>query len=69
MISAANWGSEAASIVGIACALRGIMTAGLVVGDSDGLDDAVTALRPYASVLVVSADEDYIPEMLAALRA
>lgn len=69
MIATADRGAEAASIIGIACALRGIMTAGLVVGNSDGLDAAVTALRPYASVLVVSADEDYVPEMLAALRA
>jgi hypothetical protein len=33
-----------------------IMTAGLVVGDGNGLDDAVTALRPYPSVLVGAAD-------------
>jgi hypothetical protein len=69
MIATADREAEAASIIGRACFLRGIMTAGLVVGDSNGLDDAVTALRPYASVLVVAADEDYVPEMLAALRA
>ena len=69
MVATADRGAEAASIIGKACALRGIMTAGLVVGDGDGLDDAVNALRPYASVLVVSADEDYVPEMLGALRA
>lgn len=69
MIATADRGAEAASIIGKACALRGIMTAGLVVGDGNGLDDAVNALRPYASVLVVSADEDYVPEMLGALRA
>lgn len=69
MIATGDRGAEAASIIGNACALRGIMTAGLVVGDGGGLDDAVNALRPYASVLVVSDDEHYIPEMLSALRA
>lgn len=69
MIATADRGAEAASIIGVACAVRGIMTAGLVVGNSERLDAAVTALRPYASVLVVSADEDYVPEILAALRA
>jgi hypothetical protein len=69
MIATADREAEAASIIGKACFLRGIMTAGLVVGRSNGLDDAVTALRPYASVLVVAADEDFVPEMLAALRA
>lgn len=69
MIATADRGAEAASIIGKACAVRGIMTAGLVVGNGGGLDDAVNALRPYSSVLVVSADEDYVPEMLGALRA
>lgn len=67
MIATADVGAEAASIIGRACAIRRIMTAGLVVGD--GLEDAVNALRPYASVLVVSADEEYVPEILGALRA
>jgi hypothetical protein len=69
MIATADRDAEGASIIGKACALRGIMTAGLVVGGNDALDGAVTAMRPYASVLVVAADEDYVPEMLAALRA
>ena len=69
MIATTDREAEAASIIGRACFLRGIMTAGLVVGESNGLDDAVSALRPYASVLVVASDEDYVPEMLVALRA
>lgn len=69
MIATADVGAEAASIIGRACATRRIMTAGLVVGDGNGVDAAVNALRPYASVLVVSTDEEYVPEMLGALRA
>jgi hypothetical protein len=69
MIATADREAEAAAIIGQACALRGIMTAGLVVGKRNGTQDAVTALRPYAAVLVVAADEDFVPEMLTALRA
>jgi hypothetical protein len=45
------------------------MTAGLVVRDGGSPDDAVRALRPFASVLVVSADELFIGDVLTALRA
>jgi hypothetical protein len=45
------------------------MTAGLVVAGNRDVGGVVAALRPYASVLVVSRDEDFVPEMLAALRA
>jgi hypothetical protein len=69
MIATAGRVPEGAAIIGRACSIRGIMTAGLVMGDGNALDDAVTALRPYASVLVVSPDEDYVPQMLVALRA
>jgi hypothetical protein len=69
MISTTHDEGEGAATIGMACALRKIMTAGLVVGSSDGLDDAITALRPHASMLVVAAEEDFVPQMLLALRA
>lgn len=69
MVATSDDGAEGASIIGDACFLRRIMTAGLVVGDGTRVDQAVTALRPFASVLVVSTDEDYVPDMLGALRA
>ncbi|MGH8944646.1 MAG: 3-methyl-2-oxobutanoate hydroxymethyltransferase [Acidimicrobiia bacterium] len=69
MVATSDEGAEAASIIGDACFLRRIMTAGLVVGDGTRVDQAVTALRPFASVLVVSADEGYVLEVLGALRA
>lgn len=69
MIATAAGGARAASLIGQACAARGIMTAGLVVSENSGVPAAVSALRPHASVLVVARDEDYVPEMLAALRA
>ena len=58
-----------ASAIGRACFERGIMTAGLVLGVGDKSDDAVAALRPHARVLLPSADESDVAELLTALRA
>ncbi len=70
MIATSASSAEAASIIGTACFARGIMTAGCVLVAPDTEDNGVvTALRPYASVLVVAADDDYVAEMLTALRA
>lgn len=68
MVAGGEAATDAASVVGRACRDRSIMTAGLVVA-GPGEAAAVNALRPYASVLVVSRDEDYVPDMLVALRA
>ena len=72
MIAAAGGASDAAAVVGNACFVRGIMTTGLIVaagGDRAQVERTVAALRPYAAMLVVSTSEEYIPEMLSALRA
>lgn len=69
MVATGDTGAEAASIIGRESFRRRIMTAGLVVRGSKDPDDAVIALRPYASVLVVSSDEQYIGDVLTALRA
>lgn len=69
MVATGDHGAEGASIIGRACFSRRIMTAGLVVREGGPPDDAVNALRPYASVLVVSADELFIRDVLTALRA
>ena len=69
MIASAERAAQAAAVIGNACAARGIMTAGLVVAADGGTGGIVSALRPYASVLVVAASADYVPAMLTALRA
>lgn len=66
MIATAADGAPAATAIGDACALRGIMTAGLVLGQDS---DAVTALRPHARVLLVTKDRRDIPGLLTALGA
>lgn len=68
MIATSDAGSEAAAVIGAACAERGVMTAGLVVGDQAGTDDAVAVLRPHAMVLVVLDDHDDAADVLTALR-
>ena len=70
MLATAGGGAAvAASAIGRACARRGIMTAGLVLGDRHEVGDVVAALRPYAQVLLVTADEQDVHEVLTALRA
>lgn len=69
MIATGDAGAEAAAIIGRESFRRRIMTAGLVVRGSSEPEGAVNVLRPYASVLVVSSDEQYIVDVLTALRA
>ncbi|MQA93487.1 MAG: 3-methyl-2-oxobutanoate hydroxymethyltransferase [Streptosporangiales bacterium] len=61
-------GRAQAAAIGRACGARAIMTAGVVLGDGFEADDAVAALRPYARVLLLSADESDVFELLTALR-
>jgi hypothetical protein len=69
MVATANDGAAMASAIGGACTLRGIMTAGLVLSDGRDASAAVSALRPYARVLMVTKDENDVSEVLTALRA
>ena len=69
MIATADDGAAAASAIGDACTLRGIMTAGLILGDGRDVRAAVSALRPHARVLMASKDEHDVSDMLTALRA
>ncbi|MYX62831.1 3-methyl-2-oxobutanoate hydroxymethyltransferase, partial [Streptomyces sp. SID8382] len=50
------------------CFRYGITTAGVVLGQGFEADDAVAALRPYARVLLLAADESDVFELLTALR-
>jgi hypothetical protein len=69
MVASTDEGAEAASSIGLACSLRGIMTAGLVLSDSSRVSAALSALRPHARVLMVPAEEDDLVQLLTALRA
>jgi hypothetical protein len=69
MIATSNDGAAAASAIGPACAQRGITTAGIVLNIGFGADEAVTALRPHARVLLVTEDPRDISEILAEVGA
>jgi len=69
MIGTADADGATAASIARACAERGIMTAGLILGDRLDVGDAVAALRPYARNLMVTDDEDDVAAVLTALRA
>lgn len=72
MVTSEGKRAEAAAAIGNACFVRGIMTTGLVLprpGQEEAVSRTLKNMRPYAAMLVVASGEDYIPEMLTALRA
>jgi hypothetical protein len=69
MVGTADADGDAASTIARACAERGIMTAGLILGERLDVAAAVSALRPYARNLMVTEDEEDIAAVLTALRA
>jgi hypothetical protein len=68
VIATDDSGRAQAAAIGKGCGARAIQTAGLVLGDGFEAEDAVAALRPYARVLLLSADESDVFELLRALR-
>jgi hypothetical protein len=69
MVGTADADGGTAGAIARACAERGIMTAGLILGDRLDVGEAVSALRPYARNLMVTEDEDDVAAVLSALRA
>jgi len=68
MIATEDAGAACAYEIGRACWERAIMTAGAVLGDGRDAGHAVAALRPHARVLLPTADESDVVELLTALR-
>jgi hypothetical protein len=69
MVATTEADAAAATIIGAACTVRAIMTAGLVIGERELIAATVAALRPHARVLMVSGDERDVVDLLTALRA
>jgi hypothetical protein len=69
IVAQADDGAETAAAIALECQRRGIMMAGLIVGERLEASAAVSAIRPYAPVLLVSGDEEDLAELLTALRA
>ena len=72
MVAAAGTPAVGARIIGNTCLLCSKLATALVIkapdADSQTLTGTLRALRPFAVMLVVSSSEEYIPEMLDALR-
>lgn len=73
MVAAAGEDAGIAAVIGEACSLRGITTTGLVLSPPSAAAAAVSAtlaqLRPWSLMLVVAEGDDYVEDVLRALRA
>jgi hypothetical protein len=73
MVATAGESPHAASIIGEACSLKRVMTTSLVLGgpgvSDEMLSGTLAQLRPWSLMLVIASAEEYIADMLTALRA
>jgi hypothetical protein len=68
VLASQDAGRAGAAAIGRACGARAVTTAGVVLGDGFEAEGAVAALRPHARVLLLSADESDVRDLLTALR-
>jgi len=73
MVGTAGEDSQAAALIGEACSLKRVNTTGLILGGATATDEmlskTLSQLRPWSLMLVIANGEDYIEDMLIALRA
>jgi hypothetical protein len=73
MVATAGESAAAAAIIGEACSAKRVNTTGLIIGGPGASDEALSKtlaqLRPWSLMLVIASGEDYIEDMLVALRA
>src|ERR1700733_10154857 len=73
MVATAGENAQAATLIGEACSLKRINTTGLILGGSSATDEmlskTLSRLRPWSLMLVIASGEDYVEDMLIALRA
>jgi hypothetical protein len=73
MVATAGESAQAAALIGEACSLKRVNTTGLILGGASATDEmlskTLSQLRPWSLMLVIANGEDYIEDMLIALRA
>jgi hypothetical protein len=73
MVATAGESIPAAALIGEACSLKRVNTTGLILGGASATDEmlskTLSQLRPWSLMLVIANGEDYIEDMLIALRA
>ena len=65
--------AQAASLIGQACSLRRVMTTAFIVGVASASEQALSKtlaqVRPWSLMVVIADSDDYIDDMMTALRA
>jgi hypothetical protein len=65
--------AQAAALIGQASSLRRVMTTGFVIGITSAseseLSKTLAQLRPWSLMVVIASSDDYIDDMMTALRA
>jgi hypothetical protein len=73
MVAMPGGNAQAAPVIGAACSAMRVNTAAFISGASSASEEAVSKtlaqLRPWSLMVVVAKSEDYIEDMLVALRA
>ncbi|HEY2532631.1 MAG TPA: hypothetical protein VGJ20_32655 [Xanthobacteraceae bacterium] len=73
MVATAGEDAAAAAIIGDACNVKRVMTTALILGSAASSDETLSKmlaqLRPHVMMLVISSADEYINDMLTALRA
>lgn len=73
MIATPGGDAHAASIIGQACSLRRVPTTALIADALSSSDQALAKtlaqIRPWSLMVVIADEDDYIGDMLTALRA
>ena len=73
MVATAGENASAAAIIGEACSVKRVNTTGLIIASAGTSDEALAKtlaqLRPWSLMLVIASSDDYIADMLVALRA
>ena len=73
MVATPGGNAGAASTIGQACSRKRVNTTALIAGASSASDEAVSKtlkqVRPWSLMVVIADADDYIDDMLTALRA
>jgi hypothetical protein len=73
MVATAGENAQAATLIGEACSVKRVNTTGLILGGAHATDQmlskTLSQLRPWSLMLVIATREDYVEDMLTALRA
>jgi hypothetical protein len=73
MVATAGQNAHAAALIGDACSLTRVSTTSLILSGPSVTDEMLSKtlaqLRPWSLMLVIAEGEDYVEDMLRALRA